>query len=204
MKKKAPVAPTTFQLKDNMTLMNEMKIIKASKDFSQVDAMAKYIGEVVKQATDIFEQCEKPNLKAAKVKSSEEFYEMQFDKLVSVFQSLMVIPGVLTLLKSMRGYDKEAKQVKEAFVMLKVKFLEITNLTNGIEMSMECDDEKISFSLKKMINSYMIDDEVISANYANYEVSKVAMEEKDILEEELMNKMERWEYLSELSERGKK
>ena len=47
-------------------------------------------------------------------------------------------------------------------------------------------------------------DEVISANYANYEVSKVAMEEKDILEEELMNKMERWEYLSELSERGKK
>ena len=47
-------------------------------------------------------------------------------------------------------------------------------------------------------------DEVISANYANYEVSKVAMEEKEKLEEELMNKMERWEYLSELSERGKK
>ena len=133
MKKKGSIPiPTLVQVKDNMTLMNEMKIILSSKDFSQVDAMVKYISELIKQASDIFEQVEKPNLKALKVKTNEEYYEQLFDKLEGVFQSLMVIPGIMALLRTMRGYDQEAKQVREAFVMLKVKFLEITNFTNGI------------------------------------------------------------------------
>ena len=47
-------------------------------------------------------------------------------------------------------------------------------------------------------------DKLISENYANYEAMKKYQDEKDIYEEELLSKMERWEYLSDLSERCKK
>lgn len=47
-------------------------------------------------------------------------------------------------------------------------------------------------------------DKEISENYANYEIVKISMDKKSDLEEKLMNKMERWEYLSDLNERCKK
>lgn len=47
-------------------------------------------------------------------------------------------------------------------------------------------------------------DAFITQNYSNYEVYKVSLEQKEDLENKLMEKMERWEYLSKIDEKTKK